>query len=45
MVFTQLAVDELGQFPGRTNDVKVCAHTFISNLWKGLSDDGIITEV
>ena len=45
MVFVQLAVDEEGQFTGRTKYVKNSIHHTMSNIWKGMANDGTISEV
>lgn len=45
MVLVQLAVDEEGQFLGTTKNTPVSMHHTMRDLWKGLVQDGLITQV
>jgi len=45
MVLVQFAVDEEGQYLGTTKNVPVSMHHTMRDLWKGLVDDGLITQV
>ena len=45
MVFVQLAVDKKGQFLGTTKEVPVSMHHAMRDLWQGMVDDGLITQV
>ena len=45
MVLLQLAVDEEGQFLGKTKKVPVSMHHTMRDLWKELMHDGLITQV
>ena len=45
MVLVQFAVDEEGQYLGTTKNTPASMHNTMRNLWKGLVDDGLITQV
>ena len=45
MVLVQFAVDDEGQFLGTTKNVPVSMHHTMRDLWKGLVNDGLITQV
>ena len=45
MVLVQFAVDDEGQFLGTTKNVPVSMHHTMGDLWKGLVNDGLITQV
>lgn len=45
MVLVQFAVDEEGQFLGTTKNVPVSMHHTMRDLWRGLVNDGLITQV
>ena len=45
MILVQFAVDNEGQFVGTTKDTPVSMHHTMRDLWKGLADEGVITQV
>lgn len=44
MVLVQFAVDDEGQYLGATKNVPVSMHRTMRDLWKGLLDEGLITQ-
>ena len=45
MVLVQFAVDDEGRYLGATKNVPVSMHRTMRDLWKGLLDEGLITQV
>ena len=45
MILVQFAVDDEGQYLGATKNVPVSMHRTMRDLWKGLLDEGLITQV
>ena len=45
LVLAQFTIDDEGQFDGNTKEKKVSMHHKMCELWRGMVDDGTITEV
>ncbi|KAJ7331667.1 hypothetical protein OS493_019260 [Desmophyllum pertusum] len=44
MILVQLAIDKEGQYVGTTKGTRFSLHHMLSELWKGLATDGLITQ-